>query len=84
MGRVAELLSLGGITHHTPFMPYFEVEFIDGKAIELEAAAYPEQRDDEWLFLLHGRIVAQYQRHEVRGIRQLPPPEPSYGGGSYG
>ena len=82
VGRVAELGSLGGITRHHTFMPYFEIEFIDGKRTTVEADVYPERRDDDdWVFQRDGRIVAQYQSREVRGVRELPGIVRTRGGG---
>ena len=53
-------------------MAWFRVEFIDGKDVTVEADAYPEQRDDEWMFRRDDEIVAHYQCREVRGIQKLP------------
>jgi hypothetical protein len=64
-------------------MSWFLVEFIDGKDTTVEADAYPEQRDKEWLFRRGDEVVAQYQCHEVRGIQKLPGVAKTRGGGSY-
>jgi hypothetical protein len=64
-------------------MLWFVVEFKDGKETRLEADIF-ELRDGEWVFLRDGKVCAQYDAEEVRGVRLLPPgPVKTCGGGSY-
>jgi hypothetical protein len=64
-------------------MPYFTVQFIDGKEITVEADVH-EEHDGEWVFRRGDEIVAHFNSHQVRGVLKLPPgPVRTSGGGSY-
>jgi hypothetical protein len=55
-------------------MAWFIIHFIDGKETRVEAEAY-ELRDSEWVFRRGEKVVAQYDKEQVRGVAEMSAPD---------